>query len=466
MNKTRNAPLPLGEKILKFFLPQAECESILGDFTEIYSQMALTKGKFRADIWFWAQVFKSSWRGVSVYIWWSFNMFKSYLTVAFRNLKRYKIYSFINISGLSIGIACCILILLWVNDETHYDRFHVQGPDLYRVVNHLSYGPVAQRTQGTAYPLGPAMREEISEVKDFTRLLAAGRLMVAHGTKRFYEERFYFADSSFFTMLTFPFIRGDPETALASPSAVVITQELALKYFGREDPVGQTLRTHNQNDYVISGVVENIPLNSHLQFDFIGSLERAVELGSRTHWTGWFYTTYVLLQPHSDYHTVNRKLEEWIKTKDSEAARYYLQPLANVHLYGLSGDGPIRSLSFFSFLAIFISCFGLLGLISFAAEQRTKEIGIRKVLGASVGGIVRLLAKEFLVLVIIANIIAWPVAYVAMNRWLGNFAYRADLSIEIFLFSGFLAVMIAILTVSFQSIKTALANPVKSLRYE
>jgi len=123
-------------------------------------------------------------------------------------------------------------------------------------------------------------------------------------------------------------------------------------------------------------------------------------------------------------------------------------------------------LRIFTFLAISISCFGLFGLISFTAEQRTKEIGIRKVLGASVGSVVRLLSKEFVVLVVLANIIAWPVAYYVMTKWLKNFAYRTEIGFVTFLFSGFLALIIAILTVCFQSIKAALANPVDSLRYE
>jgi len=241
MNTTKKTLLPRGEKILKFFLPEAECESILGDCAELRHQIILTKGKFRANVWFWSQIIKSIWRGMAIYFWWSFTMFKNYLTIAVRNLKRHKIYSVINIAGLSIGIACCILILLWINNEIRYDRFHEQGAHLYRVVNHLHHGPFVQHTQGTAYPLGPALKTEIPEVEDFSRFLSAGRLLVTHGKKRFYEEKFCFADHSFFTMLTFPFIRGNPDTALSLPSLVVITQEMALKYFGREDPVDQTL---------------------------------------------------------------------------------------------------------------------------------------------------------------------------------------------------------------------------------
>jgi len=134
-----------------------------------------------------------------------------------------------------------------------------------------------------------------------------------------------------------------------------------------------------------------------VQFDFIGSIERAVELGSRTHWEGWFYTTYVLLQPGSDYRAVNQKLEEWIKTKDSEAALYHLQPLADVHFYGLSGDGPIRTLSFFSILAILvlvIACINYMNLSTARAGSRAQEIGLRKVVGAGKLNIIRQFLSE------------------------------------------------------------------------
>lgn len=409
MKNKKDAPPLLGEKILKVFLPRGESESVAGDYEELYAEIAQTRGKSRAFVWYWIQIVKSIWAGITVYVWWSLTMLRNYLTIALRHLKRHKIYSFINISSLAIGMACCVLILLWIDDEIRYDRFHEQTENLYRVVNDLNYGPISQITEGTPYPLGPAMKEEIPEVMEAVRLLPIERLLVAHGEKKYYEENFYFADPSLFEIFTFPFIQGDPLTALSSPSSIVITQDMASKYFGSQNPLGKTIQTQNQNDYMVTGIIENIPKNSHLQFGFLGSIERAVAMGARTHWSGWLYDTYVLLQPNTSLEKVNPKLESWIKTKDSEETRYYLQPLSDVHMYGLQGEGAIRPLSFFSTLAmliLIIACINYMNLATARAGTRAKEIGLRKVVGAKKNNIVKQFLSESVLFAFFALLIS------------------------------------------------------------
>ncbi len=445
MKIKKNAPPLLGEKILKIFLPRGESESIAGDYEELYAEIAQTQGKSRAQAWYWIQIMKSIWAGITVYVWWSLAMFRSYLTVALRHLKRHKIYSFINISGLAIGMACCVLILLWIDDEIRYDRFHEQTENLYRILNDLNYGPQSQITVGTAYPLGPAMKKEIPEVREFARLLRTGRLLVAHGEKKYYEENFYFVDPSLLTIFTFPFIKGDLSTALSSPSSIVITKEMALKYFGHQDPLGKTIQTQNQNDFIVTGVIENIPKNSHLQFGFLGSLERAVAMGGRTHWTGWLYSTYVLLQANTSFEEVNTKLESWIKTKDSEGARYYLQPLSEIHLYGLQGEGAIRPLSFFTILALLIlviACINYMNLATARAGTRAKEIGLRKIVGAKKKNILKQFLSESVLFAFLALLIS--ILLVALFLPVFNQISGKELSLNLehtkFLLLGLLAI--------------------------
>lgn len=443
MEQKKDAPPLLGEKLLKIFLPKGESESVAGDYEELYAEIAHARGKSRTLVWYWIQITKSIWAGITFKIWWSLIMFKSYLTIALRHLIRNKIYSFINISSLAIGVACCVLILLWINDEVRYDRFHEQTKNLYRVVNDLNYGPNHQITAGTAYPLGPAMKEEIPEVKEFVRLLRTRSLLVAHEKKRYYEENFYFADPSLFTMFSFPFIKGDPSTPLSSPSSIVITKEMALKYFGHQDPVGKTIQTQNQNDYIVTGVIENIPKNSHLQFGFIASIERAVAMGARTHWSGWLYSTYVLLQPNTSFEELNAKLESWIKTKDSEASRYYLQPLSDIHMYGLQGEGAIRPLTFFSTLALLIlviACINYMNLATARAGTRAKEIGLRKVMGAKKNNILKQFLSESVLFAFFALLIS--VCLVALFLPVFNQISGKELSLDLvqnkFLFLGIL----------------------------
>jgi putative ABC transport system permease protein len=409
MKNKKDTPPLLGTKILKIFLPKGESESIAGDYEELYTEIAQSRGKSRAYAWYWIQIAKSIWTGITVYVWWSLTMLKSYLTIALRYLKRHKIYSFINISGLAIGMACCVLILLWINDEILYDRFNEQRENLYRVVNDLNYGPISQLTVGTAYPLGPAMKAEVPEVREFVRTLSTRKILVAYGEKRYYEENFTFADPSIFSIFTFPFVQGDPDTALSSPSSVVITKDMASKYFGSQDPIGKAIRTQNQNDYIVTGVTESIPKNSHLRFGFVASMERAVAMGARTHWSGWLYSTYVLLQPNTSLEEVNTKLEAWIKTKDSRETRYYLQPLSDIHMYGLHGEGAIRPLSFFSILALLIliiACINYMNLATARAGTRAKEIGLRKIVGAKKNNILKQFLSESVLFAFFALLIS------------------------------------------------------------
>ena len=445
MKPGKDSPPSFGEKILKFFLPKGESESVAGDYEELYTEIAQARGKSRANVWYWIQIVKSIWTGITVSVWWRMTMVKSYLTIALRYLKRHKIYSFISISGLAVGMACCVIILLWINDEIQYDRFHEQTKNLYRVVNDLNYGPFSQITPGSAYPLGPAMKEEIPEIRETVRLLSTRKILVAHGEKRYYEENFYFADPSLFAIFTFPFIQGDPKTALSSPSAIVITKAMAAKYFGSQDPMGKTIRTQNQNDYIVTGVTENIPRNSHLQFGFVASMERAVAMGARTHWSGWLYRTYVLLQPNTSFQEVNAKLEEWIKTKDSEQTRYYLQPLSDIHMYGLQGGGAIRPLSLFSTLALLIliiACINYMNLATARAGTRTKEIGLRKVVGAKKNNIVRQFLSESVLFAFFALLIS--ILLVALFLPVFNQLSGKELSMNlvqnIFLFLGILGI--------------------------
>jgi len=246
---------------------------------------------------------------------------------------------------------------------------------------------------------------------------------------------------------------------LKTDSDNFVLNEIAAKAIGADAPIGKKFRLLNKEGVII-GVVKD--------FHFT-SLHKEISplIMHMMPYQYWMYRNYVFVRLRSENigATLAAIKDKWDKViPEYPFEFYFLDKTIDNRYRSEQRFGVI--LRVFTILAIFISCFGLFGLISFAAEQRTKEIGIRKVLGASVTGIVRLLAKEFLILVIIANVIAWPLAYVAMNRWLDNFAYRADFSIEVFLFSGLLAVGIAFLTVSFQSIRAALANPVKSLRYE
>ncbi|MFQ5824980.1 MAG: ABC transporter permease [bacterium] len=668
-------------------------------------------------------------------------MFKNYLIIALRNIKRYKGYSILNIAGLALGMACCILILLYVQDELSFDKFQANADRLYRLTYAEEIGGVNDHYAMSPFAAAPAFTMNLPQISAFSRI-AFRTGLITYENKKFDESGIMYADASFFEIFTFRFIKGNPKTALQDPGSIVLTEESAVKIFGKENPLGKTLNLNSDGDLKVTGIINNVPRNSHFRFNYTVSMKtvqrRRPEL--LTAWLSIFGWSYVLLEEGTDPKEVESKFDEIVQTHTGEeAARsgtkiaYELQKLTDIHLRShlqaeIEGNGDIRNvyifsmiavfilgiacinfmnlstarsanrskevglrkvlganknrlisqflsesiimsllglliaiiivelmlpafnnltekeisinylnnsifviglvglviftgfiagsfpafflsafhpvaalrgqfsrkanrstfrnglvvlqftisiiliantilvlnqldymkdkklgfdkeqvlvvrikgrtirqkfesfknellqnsnlhiasyangipgrintvltvfqegkdesdthtfdyffvdknfdslyhseerlskiILFFAFVAIFIACLGLFALASFNVEQRTKEIGIRKVLGASVSGIVLLLSKEFTKWVLVSNIIAWPVAYYAMNKWLQNFAYRIDIGLMTFLTAGMLALVIASVTVCYQAIKAATANPVNSLRYE
>ncbi|MGH7453624.1 MAG: ABC transporter permease, partial [bacterium] len=218
-------------------------------------------------------------------------MFKNYLKVAVRNLRKYKTYSFINISGLAIGMACCILSLLFVQQELSYDKFHENAGQIYRVTTKLS-NPVAgweAHYAATSFPVAPALKRDYPEVTNAVRIYKSDRSLVGYEEKRFYEDRFFFADSTIFAVFSFPLLKGNPRMALKEPFSVVITEEIAKKYFGDDDPVGMALVLDNQHTFKVTGILKNLPRNSQLQFEFLASYITLNDIiGKDKLETGWF----------------------------------------------------------------------------------------------------------------------------------------------------------------------------------
>jgi len=221
-------------------------------------------------------------------------MFKNYLTIAIRNIKKYKGCSLINISGLAVGMACFILIFLYIYDEMHYDTFHTHADRLCRVLMHKADDPSDPGIPRVPYALPAILKEEFPEILETTRVRSSEYpSAVRHGDIIFYEDRFYLVDPSFFTMFTFDFVKGDPATALKNPQSVVLTESAAARYFGDEDPMGKTLRWNNKQDLTITGIIKKVPYNSLLRFDFAASLQLYGQERLASWWTD--AVAYVLL---------------------------------------------------------------------------------------------------------------------------------------------------------------------------
>jgi len=277
-NKIKKVPR-VARWILKRFVNRIEHETLIGDLDEMYNINAVGLRTSRAHVWYWIQIAKA----IPVFfinsIYWGATMFKNYLKIALRHLKMNKAYSFINIFGLSVGMACCLLMMLFVQDELSYDKFHENADRIFRIVASTSGDNNPTNANGI-YGTGPALERYFSEVVDFVRIRKMGqgsKLIVGYNEIRFYEDKFFFADPSIFSIFNFPLLKGDPESALNAPNTIVLTEETAKKYFGIDDPIGKTLtadpyNTGDEMEFQITGVAQNVPRNSHIHFDFLTSL--------------------------------------------------------------------------------------------------------------------------------------------------------------------------------------------------
>ncbi len=328
-------------------------------------------------------------------------MFKNYLKIALRNLLKHKSDAFISISGLAIGIACCILILLYVHDELTFDGFHQKADHIYRAIQVRHIPDQGDQHFGiTEGPLGPALANDFPEVSHYVRLFTGVRLTVGRGATRLIEREYFFTEPGFFDIFDFQLLQGDPKTALGEPGSVILTKESAKKYFGDENPYGKTLAVETLGDFRVTGVVQTIPGNSHLNFTMLFSfasieaLEGVPEL--LTSWERAAFITYVALKEGSLATALEAKFPEFIKKYRGEISwtkrKFYLQPLADIHFHSShiqldsnQNKGEmvyIYILSAIAFFIMLIACINYMNLATARAMHRAKEVGMRKVIGA------------------------------------------------------------------------------------
>ncbi|MCJ7579904.1 MAG: ABC transporter permease, partial [Candidatus Aminicenantes bacterium] len=247
-------------------------------------------------------------------------MLKSYLRATLRNIKKYKGYSFINIMGLAIGMACCILILLYVFDEMSYDKFHKNHDRIYRVTRQWlnEDGVINLHLGHVAPPVGPSLKNDFPEIVHAVRIIGAGGLLVGRDGNFFEEPRFFFAEEDLFNVFSYEMIAGDPTTALRNPMTIVITQEMAQKYFGTENPLGQSITVKAdpiQVDLTVSGVIKTMPHNSHFHADILGSFktyEAVVGEEEMRSWSSNNFATYLLLEENYDVSQLKNQLDAFI----------------------------------------------------------------------------------------------------------------------------------------------------------
>ncbi|MFC1556197.1 ABC transporter permease [candidate division KSB1 bacterium] len=385
--KHKKRPPKIAELLLKLFSPDNFHTTAPGDFEEVYFQLLQSDGFFRAWIWYWRQVLRSLPGLINEKIYGDLTMIRNYLKVAFRNIKRHKGYSFINISGLAVSMACCMIIIIFVQNDLTYDSFHSKADRIFRLQSNLVVQPG---------PLAPYLKENFPEVENAVRLARRTRT-IRYEEKVFEENRLYSVDPNFFDMFDFPLIKGNPETALNRPYTVVVTEETAVRYFGTEDALGKTLRYDDTCDLTVTGVMKDIPDNSNITFDLLLSNLTDKALGSSpddVQWGNHFLFTYVELADQVDYLSFIPQIENIVIEQVPAlniSKKLTMVPLRHIHLYE---NNAIRYVYIFSAIAVFIlliACINFINLTTARVNTRIREIGVRKV----IGGTRSMLAKQF-----------------------------------------------------------------------
>jgi putative ABC transport system permease protein len=319
------------------------------------------------------------------------------------------------LAGLAAGMACAILIFLWVHDELGFDRFHVKADKIYRVVTEQRNVGLFDRYAVTPRALGRTLKEEVSEVVRASRFLGAGIEFNHDGLAA--VENGAFVDPDFLQMFSFPFGQGDPKTALKEPLSIVLTERLARKYFGGRNPIGLSLMTMNRTDFRVTGVVRDIPPQSHLRFDYLVPfhlLER--RLNAVDQWSDVSYFTYVELGDRVAFNGLEDKITASVRTQKPDAAQtdYRLQPLKSIHLnshykFDLPGHGDVAQVLIFSAVALFIlmiACLNFVSLSTARSAVRAKEVGVRKAAGAGRGELIRQFIGEAVFMTLLAFVLS------------------------------------------------------------
>ena len=422
----QNNSLPWWARLfLRLFVSADDIDQYSGDYEETYKSR-LINNKFNAKLFLVSQLLRSIPTFFSARLYWGVIMFSKYLKISLRNMRRNLSHTIINITGLVVGIACFILIMLWVKDETSFDTFHKNYENIYRV----TYDYLEDDGRGFHTPgkLSAALVEELPEVISSVRVMPqTGTTDVKYGEKGFYETNVFYSDPSFFKVFSFPIIYGEKENMLVDPNTIVISNRIAKKYFGKNNPIGKTLKLWGSYEAKITGVIENNN-NSHLSIDFLVPNAKLKQWWPAAYqWNNFVdHNTYVLLRSNSNIGMVEKKITD-ITFANSPGSgkvinKFSLQPINSIHLDtdvpgGNTPGGDRTYVTVFTivaFLILLIACINFMNLSTGTSMKRRKEVGLRKVIGSTRYQLIKQFLTESLFITFLSSIIALFIVYVSL----------------------------------------------------
>ena len=420
-------------------------------------------------------------------------MWRNHLKIAWRNLKKSKLYTGINIFGLSSGLIAFLFILLYVQDELSYDTYNPYSDRLYRVDFQGRLGDQEISSAQNAAPLGPALQEIYPEVEGFMRFRSHGSFLVKYQNRHHKEDRISFVDSTFFSLFNIPLIKGETTEVLKAPNTVVLTEAMAQKYFGIEDPIGKQLILDNDDAFEVTGVMEEIPHNTHFQFDFLLSMS-TIEESRNTQWGSFNFNVYLLLQEGTNVggfqdkiqdvliDNFGKEIEQYVGLTWDEfieagnQGKYILTATEDIHLHSnledeMGANGDIAYVWIFSIIGlfiIFIACINFMNLSTASASTRAKEVGVRKVVGAARHSLIQQFLSESLLISLLSGGIA------VVGIWF-LLPYFNDLSGKdlpgllirntgFVLLAAFISIVVGILAGSYPAFFLSAYQPIKVLK--
>ena len=395
-------------------------------------------------------------------------MLTNYLKIAWRTLRKQQGFTFINVFGLAIGLACCMLIMLYVLDELSYDRYNAKADRIYRINTDVKFGGTDSRMAVSADPLGPTLKQDYPQVEQFVRLHQRGTWLVkrAGEAMNLREDNITFADSTLFDVFTLPLVAGDPNRALAEPNTVVISESAARRHFGNRNPMGQAMVFDNKQTFKVSGVMQDMPKNAHFRSDFFLAM-----LNDDYPWGQWLSTnhhTYIVLKPGTDPTVFSKNLDAVVSKyagpqamkligvtmdqfrKAGNRYQFSLIPLTDIHLRSkqqieLAPNGDIQYVYIFSAVALFIlliACINFMNLATARSVNRAKEVGVRKVMGSRRTQLIGQFMTESVLTTTLAMILALGLVAVALPGF--NDLAAKDLSVNQLFSSYYLPLLISL----------------------
>ncbi|MGC4034740.1 MAG: ABC transporter permease [Chitinophagaceae bacterium] len=369
-------------------------------------------------------------------------MFRHYFGIAWRQLLKRKFYSFINITGLAVGMLCCIVIAVYIQNELSYDQYHVKKDRIYRVVQAfrdiqpgesiVPPSPKDYQVWGCA-PVGPALQADFPQIEKVVQFMSPLSLLLQHGDTRIQQDNLVCMDSTAFDVFSWKMISGNPKTALIASNSIVLTKTVAKKLFGNDNPVGQNLLVENSQNFIVSGVMEDVPSNS--QFTFNGLISMATARNQRSdifsYWGYVDFYTYLLLKENSSIQPLQSKATDFVKKYNSEDKGYAIafEKMTDAYLHSVAGrqpgaTGSVLNVYLFACIAIFIlliACINFMNLSTARSLERAKEVGVRKVLGVKPRSLMGQFLFESVLLSLAALIIAIPLSVNGVE-WIGKLA--------------------------------------------